>query len=317
MSVDISEEILMFYNVENLFLPDPKPVHKLDPTKSGLRNWDERKYINKINKISYVFKLIEQDFNRLPLLVGLSEIQGKPVLNDLVSQQLLSRYDYIHYESMDERGVDVAMLYDKNKIKILHSEPISFFFEIEDQNPENYDTTRDVLYCKLSLDNIIINIFVVHLPSKREKDINEPKREFILKEINDRISKIIHLDDEPVIVLGDFNSDPDEPIMKNFVFDKKNQKILINPYFNLFIEKKFSTFYHKNGLLFDQIIISKHFFEPYSVVRFKKALIYSSKLISSKDSKFLRRPYRTYSGTRYLGGYSDHFPVITVFEKKF
>lgn len=307
-------EMVMFYNVENLFLPDPKPMHHRDPTFSGLRNWDERKYTGKLHKIAHVFNLIAEEKNQLPMLVGLSEIQGDKPLQDLINlPPLKDKYAIVHYESMDERGVDVALLYDKSKIEILSSEPISFVFEIEDDNPENYDTTRDILHCRVKFKDSIINVFVFHLPSKREHDVNRPKRIYIVNEIKERISKILESPDEAVILCGDFNENPDDENLNKLLYDDKFNKILNNPYLDTYNNKIFSTFHYKDGLLFDQIIFSNHFLEENFSLLYNSAVVFKPEKISNWDKKFLGRPFRTYAGTRYLGGYSDHFPVIVEF----
>ena len=143
-------ELFSFYNVENLFLPDPKPMHKLDPTISGLRSWDEGRYRNKLSKIAHVFRLMKEENGVLPFIIGLSEVSGRKVLEDLVKMEPFnSEYGIVHYNSMDERRVDVALLYDKNKVEIIDSEAITFFFEIINRSTENYDTTRDILYSKV------------------------------------------------------------------------------------------------------------------------------------------------------------------------
>lgn len=308
------EELVMFYNVENLFPPDPKPKHIFDPTKSGLRNWNDERYSNKIFKIAHVAELVKEQYGKLPFLIGLSEIQGKQVLQDILKNPTFSGYDFIHYESLDERGMDVALLYDTSKIKIEFSEPISFFFEMQSKQSSYYDTTRDVLHCKILYRDFPFHIFILHLPSKRENDINLPKREYISREISEKISHLISHQNEAVIVCGDFNSNPDEKIVKNLTIDKNFNKILTNPYYDLYKSKVFSTFHNKNGLLFDQILLSAHFFTPKSLLLFKKASVFSAEKLSSWDRKMMGRPFRTYSGTRYLGGYSDHFPVIVQLE---
>ena len=308
-----SKELIAFYNVENLFLPDPPPIHKLDPTLSGLRNWDEKRYKNKLFKISHVFQLIQESQEILPMLIGLSEIQGQKPLDELVQMEPFnSNYGVVHYDSMDERGVDVALLYDKNKIEIISSEPITYFFEIEDDNPANYDTTRDILFCKVKYDGEIINIFVVHLPSKREKDVNKPKRDYILNDIHEKILDL-KLKDEAVVIMGDFNENPDDENIKKILYDENFNKILTNPFSELFNKRIFSTFHYKDGLLFDQVILSNEFFEPNFPITFKNALVFNSEKLSTWNKKFAGRPFRTYAGTRYLGGYSDHFPVLTEF----
>ncbi|RKT01157.1 endonuclease/exonuclease/phosphatase family protein [Chryseobacterium defluvii] len=307
-------ELFSFYNVENLFLPDPKPVHKLDPTVSGLRNWDERKYRNKLFKISHVFQLMKEENDVLPFIIGLSEVSGRKVLEELVKMEPFnSKYGIVHYNSMDERKVDVAMLYDKDKVEVMDSEPISFFFEIIDKNTGDYDTTRDVLYSKVKYKEEIINVFIAHLPSKRDKDPNKPKRSFILGEIRERILNIVNAEKEHVILCGDFNENPDDENLVKILYDDNDRKVLENPFQALFSTRKYSTFHYKSGLLFDQIIMSKSFFDN-SGLTFRNAQVFNSEKISSRDRRFEGRPFRTFAGTRYLGGYSDHFPVFVQFE---
>lgn len=306
------KELIAFYNVENLFSADPVSVHKLDPTNSGLRNWDEKRYKNKLNKISHAFQLILETENMLPALIGLAEIQGEKPLHELVAMSPFnSNYGIIHYDSMDERGVDVALLYDKNKVEILSSEPITYFFEIEDDDPANYDTTRDILHCRIKFSGEIMHIFVLHLPSKREKDVNRPKRKYILNDVRKRVEELLKITGEGVIICGDFNENPDDENIKEMLYDSDSNKILINPSLQLFENKNFSTFYYKDGLLFDQILLSGNFFQPDSILQFKIAKVFNHEKLANWQGEFKGKPFRTYAGTRYLGGYSDHFPVLT------
>ena len=310
-----SEEFISFYNVENLFTPDPPPVHKLDPTASGLTNWDDRKYQNKLFKIAHVFQLMQESEGKLPLFIGLSEIQGDKPLQDLVALEPFNhQYGIVHYESMDERGVDVALIYDTTKIEILSSEPISYFFTVEKKDYEYYDTTRDVLYCKVKYEETVIHVFVLHLPSKREKDVNKPKRDYILSDLNKKVKDLLVSEDEAVIILGDFNENPDEENISNFLYDEDFNKILVNPSLDLYKLGHFSTYHYKSGLLFDQTILSTNFLQKDFLLTFKESKVFNHEKLRNWEKKFSDRPFRTFAGTRYLGGYSDHFPIITVFE---
>ena len=316
MNNNEKKELIAFYNVENFFPPDAPKVHRLDPTVSGFRNWDERKYQNKLYKIAQVFNLIHESEGVLPMIIGLSEIYGQQPLDELIKMPPFnSNYGVIHYDSMDERGVDVALLYDQSKIKIISSEPITYFFEFEETDPGKYDTTRDVLYCKVNYLGEILHVFVVHLPSKREKDVNKPKRDYILHSIKERVLTLLEKE-EPVIICGDFNDDPIEENLNNLLYDNGVDKILVNPYIELYNNKIYSTFHYNQGLLFDQILFSNHFFLPISSLAFKSAVVFNSEKLSNWDKKFKGRPFRTFAGTRYLGGYSDHYPVYTILETK-
>jgi exonuclease III len=310
-------ELFSFYNVENLFLPDPPPVHKLDPTVSGLRNWDERKYRNKLLKIAHVFQLIRDENGVLPFMIGLSEVSGKKVLEDLVQlHPFNARYGIVHYNSMDERKVDVALLYDKNKVEVLDSEAITFFFEITDKNHEYYDTTRDVLYSEVKYKGETVHVFIAHLPSKREKDVNKPKRDFILNEIRTRILNMVNGNKENIILCGDFNENPDDENLKKILYNDALEKVMENPFERLYATGIYSTFHYKSGLLFDQILLSGSFFSGDNGLVFQQAEVFRSEKIRSRDRKMQGRPFRTYAGSRYLGGYSDHFPVFVRFKMK-
>lgn len=314
MEHNVSNELFMFYNVENLFLPDHQPWHKFNFKPSGLWNWNSYRYHNKIHKLSHVFELVKEQYGKLPLFTGVAEVQGKAVLTDLLEQDVFKNYHFVHYDSQDERGIDVALLYDISKLELINSEAIPYKFEIEGTHPIVYDTTRDVLHCRFRYKGEIMNIFVVHLPSKREKNINKPKRAFILNDIKTRIIEILNTTDESAILCGDFNENPDDLLLKNLTIDNNFNKILTNPSLFLYNNRNFSTFHYKDGLLFDQFLFSEHFFRPEYPIRLKNMKVFHPEKISSWERKFQGRPFRTYSGTRYLGGYSDHFPVLSEIE---
>ncbi|MBP0612457.1 endonuclease [Chryseobacterium sp. cx-311] len=308
-------ELAVFYNTENFYSAEARTSQLPNIEFSGLRNWDQFRFQNKLQKIAQVFQLINEKHGVMPMLIGLAEVQGEGVLQHLVSQPVFEgRFNVIHYESMDERGVDVALIYDKSKVEVISSEPISYFFEIEGTEPEKYDTTRDVLHVKLKYGGATVNVFVFHLPSKREKDINRPRRDVILTDIRERIMQMNDLG-ESVLLMGDFNENPDEENIKNIAFGSNNEKILSNPFEDLFLKGKFSTFHRQFGLLFDQMLISDDFFKQSASLLYENAEVFDHPKLKSWDRKFEGRPFRTFVGSRYLGGYSDHFPVLLKFRK--
>ena len=313
--IESSNELVSFYNVENLFSPMERARINPKDQLNRPKKWGEWRYKNKLEKIAHVFQLIEKDRGVLPMLIGLAEINSDKVLEDLIQMQPFGdRYGFVHYDSLDERGVDTALLYDKSKIKLVDSEAISFVFEIGN-NQENVDTTRDVLHSQVEYEGEKIHVFVLHLPSKREQDINQSKRDYILKNINEKIADIVQRK-EAVIVCGDFNENPTEENLNNLLYSDGIDKILANPYVELYNQKIYSTFHYREGLLFDQILLSNHFFLPVHNLEFNEALVFNSEKISSWDKKYKGRPFRTFSGTRYLGGYSDHYPVYVKLLKK-
>lgn len=309
-----SKEIFAFYNVENLLLPDPPPVHKLDPSRSGLRNWNERKYRIKLSKIAHVFQLIADSEGVMPAAIGLCEVQGRQPLEDLLEMPLFKNFRIAHYDSPDRRGIDVALLYDQNKLQLLSSEPLSFDRSSTDDF-SSPDATRDILHCKFRYSGEILNIFVLHLPSKRDKDVNHNRRALILVHLRQLVMTKIPKG-EAVIICGDFNANPDEDILTELLYDNDLIKILSNPFAELLKAKIYSTYHRENGLLFDQIILSDEFYRSDFPLQFKAAKIFNHQKLLARGTKLSGRPAKTFAGTRYLGGYSDHFPVFTEFEKR-
>ncbi|MHA6727951.1 endonuclease/exonuclease/phosphatase family protein [Chryseobacterium sp. A301] len=311
---NLDKAFVMFYNVENLFPPDPVARNKFDPRISGLPNWNKERFETKLKKLASVFELVQSECGQMPLFVGLSEVQGKEPLKALLQYEpFTDSFDYILYESLDERGVDVALLYDRSQVEVLESRPMVYFFEIPDKDPENYDTTRDILYCKIKYKEQIVNVYVVHLPSKREDEINAPKREFILTDLA-KAMESHRLEGESVLVMGDFNEDPTSQMIDHLRFEKGGEEVMKNPFLELYQSGNYSTFHQKQGLLFDQILLSTSFFgASRQKLKFSRASVFNHAKISNWDRKFSGRPYRTYAGRRYLGGYSDHFPVLVEF----
>ena len=311
-----SKEWVMFYNVENFFPPDEKFSKGESKKLSGLKRWNEWRYRHKIHRISSVFEYFREENGSLPMLIGLAEIANNEVLEDLLSHPVFEEnYAFVHYDSLDERGVDTALLYDKTKIKYLDSDTISFIFELEEEGKEEMDTTRDVLQCRVEYEGEEMTVFVLHLPSKREQDINQSKRDYILHSVKERVLELTKHQKEPVMILGDFNENPYAENINFLLYHDGLDKLLENPFINLYTQRNFSTFYQKQGLLFDQIILSEYFYMQDSKLKFTKAGVFAHENIRTRDGKYKGKPFRTYVGTRYLGGYSDHFPVWVEFEK--
>lgn len=309
-------EIIMFYNVENLFPPDERFIKGESKKFSGLKKWNEWRYKNKLYRINHIFELIKAEKGKLPMIIGLAEIADNSVLEDLLESPVFEgKYAYIHYDSLDERGVDTALLYDKTKINYIDSDTISFIFEYESEIKEEVDTTRDILQCKVEYEGEIINVFVLHLPSKRDQDINQPKRDYILKTVKEKAAELIKKDRESVIILGDFNENPYAENIHFLLYNEGADKMLENPFIELYNQRRYSTFHARQGLLFDQIILSENFYTKNFPLRFDKADIFAHEDIKTRDGKYQGKPFRTYAGTRYLGGYSDHFPILVEFLK--
>ena len=304
MEYDRSKEIFAFYNVENLLLPDAPPVHSADPTISGLRNWDDRKYRQKLNKIAHVAELISASEGVLPMLFGVAEIQGEKALTDVLELPFFKAFRAVHFPSADKRGIDVALLYDPEKVEILSSKTI----RLTEESGQVFDT-RDILHVRLGFCNEIFNAYVLHFPSRKDKDANFGLRENLVRRLAADIAQ--NSNSEAVILMGDFNCNPDDKMLLP-IFENNSGKQIFNPFADLYTNGIYSTFHNKSGQTFDQIMLSEHFQQSDFPLKFTAAKVFSHEKLRSSNRKLAQRPARTYAGKRYLGGYSDHFPVITV-----
>ena len=298
----MNSELMMFYNVENLFPPDDKGS---EIKSSGFRNWDEYKYHLKIRKLSNVFRFIEEDYRQLPSMIGLAEIGARSVLEDLVNENSpIHNYKIIYQQSNDSRGLSVALLFDKEKYSLIKFQALQFQL---DESLE-FDT-RDILHAEFLFEEKKLHILVCHLPSKREKDIKKVQRNYILEKLHETIQDLVDKQ-EPIIVMGDFNENPDAEELQQLLLDNNGKKMLNNPFEALYLNNQFSTYHGKKGAGFDQILYTEDLILKQLNFQTISAEIYNSPRLRNKDRKHTNYPLRTYSGSRYMGGWSDHFPVV-------
>ncbi|TDL99915.1 MAG: endonuclease [Flavobacteriaceae bacterium] len=310
-----------FYNVENLFdiIDDPNTQDD-EYTPFGKKKWDLKKYQNKIGKLAQVILEIGKDqTGTSPSLVGLCEVENSHVLNDLIHHVNLYElgYEIVHFESKDERGVDTALLYKKSDFFITHKEPIRFELE----NPDGTeDFTRDTLFVQGLFKGQAISVFVSHLPSKRLDDQNKPKRLEIAGIIKQKYQELLSgSQDKYVLLMGDYNDDPFSETLAGFGAQEDPFSLpfdtLFNPMISLAKQGKGSLVHKGEFFLFDQMLLSKAFLGPNASIKHLETSVFDALLVKEWKGVFEGNPFRTYVGNKYLGGYSDHFPIYSIFEK--
>ena len=304
-----------FYNTENLFDYIDNPLTIDDGfLETSNKKWNKERYENKIYKTGMaISKIGFDDLQKPPTLIGLAEVENDKVLTDLIESRYLQDYNYgfVHYNSPDERGIDVALLYDKNCFTIENSESITLYVESE---LGVRDYTRDILYVSGYLMGEKIHVFVNHWPSRHEgTDRTGHKRMFAAQRVVELIDGLRGDDlNAKVIVMGDFNDNP----KNNSIQFLKNKAGLYNPMEKLMSYKRGSGNHHSKWILFDQILMTNNFLEPHQDgFKFSKAEIFDAKFLTQNYGKYQGQPYRTYAGKRYVGGFSDHFPVYIQLKK--
>ena len=276
-------------------------------------------YWDKIDKLASTIAQIGLDKAKTsPAMIGVSEVENRSVLEDLVKSKHLAQKQYgiIHYDSPDKRGIDVALLYQKK-----YFSPI--FHEVF--NPNIYRNnrkvfTRDQLLVTGYLDGELIHLIVNHWPSRSGGEAkSRPLREKAAYQNVKIIDKIRKKDeDAKIIIMGDFNDDPINSSFKKILKTKRKKKNvgendIYNPYENLH-RKGYNTLAYRDNLnLFDMILISSPLLDKgkkdFSAYKMYQAMIFNKRFLSDTKGKYKGYPFRSFSNGGYTGGYSDHYPV--------
>lgn len=304
--------VVAFYNLENYF-DTTNDTHVLDDdfTPKGFKKWDDKRFAWKTRKLAKAISKIGLDDSVLsPILIGIAEVENSKVIEKLLESKKLKdiNYDYVHFDSPDERGIDTGLIYNKDYFKVIAAETIPLL--VENTNGER-DLTRDILYVKGKLNNEELHVFVNHWPSRRDgAELTAYKRveaaNTILRKIN-QLQKDV--EDANILVMGDFNDDPNSESIQTLM----KSGLFINPMQALLTPNSGSANYKGEWSLFDQIIVSHNFLNyEEGTHSFKKAQVFAPKFLKEWKGKYKGNPYRTYVGKKYLGGYSDHFPVYIV-----
>ncbi|SEC29653.1 Endonuclease/Exonuclease/phosphatase family protein [Tenacibaculum sp. MAR_2009_124] len=311
---------IAFYNLENLFDPydDPNKDDEKSPIME-IKSDRERVYQDKLNKLGEVISQIGIEKTQTsPAILGVSEIENKKVLEDLVASEKLKdkHYGIIHFDSPDKRGIDVALLYQQKYFKPVHYE--IFNPNIYYNNKKIY--TRDILLVSGYLDDELIHVIVNHWPSRRGgAEKTNPSREKAAYKVSQIIEKIKLNDHNPkVLILGDFNDDPTNSSFKSVLKTKSKKKNvsegdIYNPYEDMF-RRGFSTLGYRGKFnLFDQIMFTSPILnrgnKDFSNFKMYKSGVFNKTFLTQKTGKFKGYPFRSFSYGKYTGGYSDHYPV--------
>ncbi len=307
---------IMFYNVENFF----DVVH--DTLKNdyqflpdGDKHWTYKKYNTKVSQLSKVITSIGGW--EPPEIIGLCEVENRHCIESLTKYSPLKKFKYeiIHKESPDNRGIDVVLLYQPNKFIILHNQFIEIKF------PNDSRKTRDIIYAKGVTDNDdTLHVFVNHWPSRWGGQVaSEPKRIFVASVLRAKIDSIVGANKRAnIIITGDFNDMPNNlSLAQTLVANIKMGDYYADNLYNLssYAEKNTNIGTNKYrgewGML-DQFIVSGALLDKKSRIFLtpNDYNIFDADYLLEPDEKYFgKQPNRTYIGFKYHGGYSDHLPV--------
>lgn len=309
-----------FYNLENLFdsINDPVKYDEASPIMEMSAANRAEVYEKKIKNMAKVVADIgSQDTKNSPAVIGVSEVENRQVLVDLINDpQLLDKdYGIVHYDSPDKRGIDVALLYQKALFKVLDSSSHELF--IYDDLSRDRVFTRDQLLVSGELEGDLIHVIVNHWPSRSGGEARSRSKRVGAAKLNKRIIDSLQSNNPyaKIITMGDLNDNPTNESVKEILkAERKENKVgfkgIYNPMEEFFKQGLGSNAYRDSWSLFDQILFTQPFLEKdYSSFRFYKAGIFNKSYLTNKRGRYKGYPYRSFADGGFSDGFSDHFPV--------
>ena len=304
-----------FYNLENLFdtIPNNPYGRDLEFTPSGSNKWDGRKYWSKIKNMSYAISQLTTKYTPDgPAIIGVSEIENKSVLDDLVKAEAIKKWNLqvIHHDSPDRRGVDVGLLYNPRFFK-----PIN----VTNHTLDIGYPTRDqmcVVGCLGGSENRIA-VIVNHWPSRRggEKE-SSPSREkaaALTRHICDSLYQV-----DPnigIVIMGDLNDDPsNKSVAEVLGAVKKEKDCKEGGYYNPFwkkLDEGIGSYVYRNGWdLFDQIIVNYNLLHGKNGLTYQNCKVWNDlPFLFQQTGQYKGTPLRTFGSGVWTNGYSDHLPT--------
>ncbi len=277
---------LGFYNVENLFdtINDPG-VDDGDFTPMGSKRWTQLRYRSKIKMIGRIISSMECD------IIGVCEVEKQSVVEDIAKE---CGYDFVHIDSRDSRGMDQALLFRPECFEI---DKFSLTGELK----------REFLLVEGRVGKLPLVVLVVHLPSKISHRRVSERAALELKRVIDSLSVAYR---SHLVVMGDFNLEPNDKIFKKIL---QNDNLLFNPFAPLANIGKGSIVWHNRLKMFDQIMVSHTLLKTFGY----KAEIFAPSGLFEQSGERKGYPRRTFVGDDYAGGASDHLPIRLILNQSF
>jgi endonuclease/exonuclease/phosphatase family metal-dependent hydrolase len=310
---------IAFWNMENFFDPFVDSTTTYNAfTDSGVQHWTKSRFYNKRNNM---YKAILALSEGQPIgIMGVCEVENEYVLNATFRQTPLKAHNYrwVHYEGPDRRGTEPAIVYSLDHFMLVESAVFPYF------NPE--DTayrSRDILYAKfIDKQDDTIYVFVNHWPSRYSGEMETAgSRSCSATLLRSKVDSICSSSPEgyqaKIIMIGDFNDSPSDPSVHDVLLARHPSEWEEGCLVNLFGKSKDfdieGTLKHlTDWQIFDQIIVTPNLMDDKKGVHYQagSARIFHPDFMLQNDETYHgKKPYRTYLGPRYIGGFSDHLPV--------
>ena len=318
---------VMFWNVENFFdwRNDSTTVSDLEFSPAGERHWTWKRFQAKANAFAKALFWVEGETGRLPDIVGLEEVENAFVLRQLLQKTVLRKtdYKYVHYDSPDRRGIDVALLYRSSVLDLIDSKPCHLY------DADTVMATRDILLCifrRETPDSTAFAVLVNHHPSKYGGAAeSEPRRRIAVERLRFLADSLAAIGIGRIVAGGDFNDTPDNPVFRLL------EPSLMPTHMDLHCHGQGTIKYDGKWDLIDHIYVSSGWVflpsaglalpadrpvstAPSPSLTPRMRILRIPFLLTRDNVHSGEKPLRTYTGPRHTGGVSDHLPVMVEVE---
>ena len=330
--------VIGFYNLENLFdTYHDEGKNDYEYLPEGDNHWTEAKYAKKLHNMATVIRAMKDDNKVWHAVLGVSEIENRHVLEDLVIQPEIADADYqiVHFDGPDRRGVDVALLYRPGVFKVLESKSIPYTFDsrqiVFDMSPEEQADfrTRDILMVRGLLGGEMFAFFVAHLPSRvggKGGDLRSRGGEIMYEESMRLMEEFPGI---KIVAMGDMNDNPSDESMAVYMRAKEKiaevgPKDFFSPFLSMLKAGYGSLAYQGEWNIYDIIVVNSNLVNArrgslgiIPIVKDKYyGRIFHKPFMTQQEGQYKGTPFRTSSGGAFINGYSDHYPTYIVVSTK-
>jgi len=321
---EVQVGVIAFYNFENLFdtEDDPKNWGDNEFLADGLYNYTQEVYEQKLHNIATVLKDMAAEYTPDgPAVIGTAEVENSRVLTDLIKQpEIEGRYQFVHFDSRDRRGIDVALLYNPKYFKVISARSL----KVDISKADRGKRTRDILFCSGIFAGDTLHFLINHWPSRRGGEAATAAFRHIAAAVCKKIADSLSASNpaSKIIIMGDLNDDPVNTSITEVLKAKSGKKNLnpadlYNPW-NRFYKKGYGTLsWDDRWNLFDQIIITGSFMKYHSKQWiYYKSEVFKKDYLLEKFGRYKGYPKRSFSNNQWNNGYSDHLPTMIYLVKE-
>lgn len=329
--------VIGFYNLENLFDIYDDPVkNDSEFLPEGKNKWTQAKYEKKLHNMAKVIRSMADNNKRWHTILGISEIENRLVIEDLVSQPEIAdaNYQIVHYDSPDRRGVDVALLYKPDQFTYLDSEAIPFDFNSDidfSDTDTSYFKTRDILMVHGLIAGEHFAFYVAHLPSRvggKGGNLRSRGAEIIYNHSREMEAKYPGI---KIVAMGDMNDNPTDDSMAKYLHGQERLENVTptefySPYISMLKAGYGSLCYQGVWSIYDLELVNYNLahapdgglkIQPVTKNRGKEyyGVVFKRPWMTTQKGQYKGYPFRTFSNGAFVGGYSDHYPTYIVIGK--